>query len=427
MTFSKTLSALLVFAASCVVITASASAQTIFVNDAKIVTNSSVGTLETGDVLIQDGRIASIGETLTTPKGAQVIEGAGKWVTPGLFAGMAQVGLVEIGAEAGTNDSRAAKSKTSVSERASDSFNPNSPVIGITRAEGISHAAIVGSASHNIFGGTGIVADTAGTYDSIKQPSAFIYVQLGQRGASLAGGSRSAALSQLRAALDDALLYPSRYDGPQDGDALSRQDAAALASAARGGMPLVIGADRAVDLMNIMALKERYSRLDIIILGAAEGWMVADELAANRMKVMIDPLENLPGSFDRVGSRLDNAALLKEAGVEFAIMTRSAGFSHNVRLLPQQAGNAVANGLDWDSAFAAISSVPAGWFDVSAGRIVRGNKADIVVWDGDPLEVTSSPTFMMIEGAEQSLESRQSKLRDRYNPSTGETKPHKYR
>ena len=108
-------------------------------------------------------------------------------------------------------------------------------------------------------------------------------------------------------------------------------------------------------------------------------------------------------------------------------MTRSAGFSHNVRLLPQNAGNAVANGLDWDSAFAAITSVPAGWFDVSAGKIVQGNKADLVVWDGDPLELTSSPTFMMIDGVEQSLESRQTKLRDRYNPTTGETKPHKYR
>lgn len=364
---------------------------------------------------------------MTAPAGAEIIEAQGQWVTPGLFAPLAQVGLVEIGLEAATNDTRAAKAATSVSDRGVDSFNPHSPVIDITRVGGITHAAIAPSASHNIFGGLGFVANTSGDLDSVSDKIAFVFVQMGERGANLAGGSRSAAMSQLRAALDDAVGYPARYDGPTDGDTLPRRDAAALAPAARGQMPLVIAADRASDLLKIIDLKKDYGGLDIIIAGAAEGWMVADALEDNFIRVMIDPLENLPNSFDRVGSRLDNAKLLQDAGVEFAFVTRSAGLSHNIRVLNQHAGNAVSAGLDWDAAFRAISSTPAKWFNSRSGELTQGREATVVVWDGDPLEVTSRPTWMMIEGEAQSLESRQTKLRDRYNPTTGETKPHKYR
>lgn len=402
-------------------------AQTVFVNDGKVVTNTSMGTLETGDVLIVDGRISEIGAELTAPAGAEIIEAAGQWVTPGLFASMAQIGLVEIGLEAATNDTRAAKATTSVSDRGADSFNPASPVIGITRAGGITHAAIAPSASHNIFGGLGLVANTSGDLDSIDNKIAFVFVQLGERGARLAGGSRSASMSQLRAALDDAMAYPARYDGPLEGDALPRRDAAALAPAARGQMPIIIAADRASDLLKIIELKKNYGGLDIIIAGASEGWRVADALEENFIRVMIDPHENLPDSFDRVGARMDNAKILHDAGVEVAFTTRSAGISHNIRVLNQHAGNAVAAGLDWDSAFRAISSTPAKWFDSRSGELTEGRSATVVVWDGDPLEVTSRPTWMMIDGDTQSLESRQTKLRDRYNPTTGETKPYKYR
>ena len=424
MTMKHTLSLLLT---TCL-FAASAAAQTVIVTDAKVVTNASAGTVEQATVVITDGRVTQIGSEVTAPEGAQIIDGAGQWVTPGLFAPFAQVGLVEIGAESDTNDTRASKGHTSVSDLAADSFNPQSPVIGITRAEGITHAAIVASPSHNIFGGTGSIINMTGGFDSIIDDTAFVFVQLGERGASLAGGSRSAALAQLRAGLDDALRYSTRYaGGPDNGDTLSRRDASALTRAARGQMPIVIAADRAVDILKIIDLKQDYGGLDIIVLGAAEGWMVASQIAESYLKVMIDPHDNLPSSFDNVAARLDNAVLLKAAGAEIAFMSRTTDFSHNVRLLPQHAGNAVGNGLDWDTAFRAISVTPASWFDVNAGTIEIGAQANLVVWDGDPLEVTSSPEFIMIGGQVQSGESRQSQLRDRYNPTTGETKPHKYR
>ena len=401
-------------------------AQDMLIKDAKIVTNSAAGIIENGDVLIRGGKITRIGADIAAPAGVDTMDGTGKWVTPGLFAPFTRIGLVEISAEASTNDVSANDANTSVSNRAADSFNPKTPVIGNTRIEGITHILAAPGTGENIFGGIGIVANTSGEFDSIESEQAFIYISLGEGGASTAGGSRAASMNQLRAALDDAGAYPSRYNGPEDGDALSRRDAAALFRAARGQLPIIIGADRAVDLLNIIKLKKDYG-LDVIVAGAAEGWMVADALKAAGIKVMVDPHENLPASFDVVGARLDNIVILDEAGVDYAIMTRSADLTHNVRVLSQHAGNAVGTGLSWDKAFAAITSTPARWFGTKSGSLSEGAEASLVVWDGDPLEVTTGAVAVYINGEAQEMRSRQSALGDRYNPTKTETMPHKYR
>jgi len=424
--FSKTYAALLIATSGAITAAAPAAAQDVFIQDATIVTNTDAGRIETGNILVRGGKIVSMGNIGSAPSGLTVINASGKWVTPGLFAPFSRAGLVEISGEARTNDVSAEKAATSVSNLAADSFNPKSPVIGNTRLEGITHMASAPGTGKDIFGGIGFIANTSGEFDSIEAEQAFVYVSLGESGADTAGGSRSAAMNQLRAALDDAGAYPSRFGGPDDGDALSRRDAAALYKAARGQMPLLIGADRAVDLLNIIKLKKEY-KLDVIIVGAAEGWMVADELKAAGIRVMVDPQENLPGSFDSVGARRSNVILLDAAGVDYAIMTRSAGLTHNIRVLSQHAGNAVGAGLSWDKAFAAISSTPARWFGSSSGTITRGAAANLVVWDGDPLEVTSGAEHIFINGAPQDMSSRQTALRDRYNPTSEDTRPHKYR
>jgi len=401
-------------------------AQDILIKDAKVVTNGNAGVIEDGDILMRDGKIVEIGADLSAPAGTQIIDGTGNWVTPGLFAPFSHVGLVEIGAEARTNDISASDSNTSVSNRAADSFNPKSPVIGNTRIEGITHIVSAPGTGKNIFGGIGLIANTSGNFDSIESEQAFIYVSLGESGADTAGGSRAASMNQLRAALDDAGAYPARYSGPEDGDTLSRRDAAALFRAARGQLPILIRADRAVDMLNIIKLKKDYG-LDVIIIGAAEGWMIAEELKTAGIKVMVDPHNNLPGSFDMVGARLDNVILLDKAGVDYAIMTSSADLTHNVRVLSQHAGNAVGAGLSWDKAFAAISSTPARWFKTETGTLSEGTEASLVIWDGDPLEVTSGAIAVYIDGEAQEMRSRQSALSDRYNPTNTNTLPHKYR
>jgi len=269
MTHIKSITAALLLTAAAL----PAAAQDYFISDAKVVTNTDAGIVEAQDVIIRNGKITQIGSNLTPPAGAEAIEGEGRWVTPGIFAPYSRLGLMDIGGEDVTNDTSSGDSDTSVSELASDSYNPKSVFIANTRRLGITHAVISPSAAgDSIFGGTGAVVNLSGEYDSVEKPRAFIFVQLGESGTRRAGGSRAAALQQFRAALDDAGSYPSRYSGPEDGDALSRQDASALYKASRGQMPFLIAANRAVDMLNIIKLKQDYGNLDIIILGAAEAW-----------------------------------------------------------------------------------------------------------------------------------------------------------
>ena len=409
-------------------VASTAIAQDYFISDAKLVTNTSQGIVENADIIIRNGKVSQIDTDLVAPANAEMIKADGRWVTPGLIAPYSRLGLMDIGGEDVTNDTSSGDSKTSVSELASDSYNPKSVFIANTRRMGVTHAVISPSAAgDSIFGGTGAVVNLSGDYDSVEKPAAFVFVQLGENGTHRAGGSRAAALQQLRAALDDAGAYPGRFKGPKDGDALNRQDASALFKAARGQMPLMISANRGIDMLNIIKLKKDYRSLDIIILGAAEGWKIADELAAADIKVMVDPHNNLPTSFDTVEARLDNVVLLDEAGVDYVITNASALGIQRPATLAQHAGNAVGNGLDWDKAFAAITSTPAKWFGLEGGSVSQGEDATLVIWDGDPLEVTSAPADMLIAGERQSLESRQTALRDRYNPTSDDTRLHKYR
>jgi len=414
-----TIKKLILSSAMVIGFSSTANAQTVFIDDANVAPG------KTMDFILRDDIIKSAGPDLEIPANATKMQGENIWVTSGLFAPLTGLGLVEIGAESSTDDRRAKDAKTSVADMASDGFNPQSPIIDNTRVSGVTHAGVIGSPSQNIFAGTGFIANMSGNFDSVEKDGAFIYVQLGSRGGKLAGGSRPAAISQLKNALSDAKAFSVRYGGPDDGDALRRRDAAALLKAARGQMPLIMGANRASDLLRIIQLKNEFN-LDVIISGAAEAWMVADELKAANMRLIIDPLANLPGSFDTVGARIDNARLLSDAGVDFALMSFSEDTSHNVRILNQHAGNAVANGLSWDEAMASISSVPAEWFGVDIGSASSGSDT-FVVWDGDPLQVTSAPVMIVIDGEQQSLMSRQRELRDRYNPTREDTRAHKYR
>jgi len=393
---------------------AGANAQ-VFVDDGVLV--AADGSLTRGvDIVIgADGSIRS-GAELSAPAGAETVTGG--WVSPGLFAGFSSVGLVDISAEAPTNDSYTEDSRTSVANRAADAFNPKAVSIGNTRVEGITHVASVAGGSPNIFGGTGLIAHTSGEFGSVVDEDAFVFVRMGERGQGSAGGSRSAAMADLRDALQDAERVTENSDA-DFGDVLTRRDALALKRVLQRQMPLVITTNRAADLLRLIELKRDYRSIDMIVVGAAEAWQVADELADAGIKVMIDPHDNLPSSFESLGARLDNANILDEAGVEYAFTTATADTSHNVRVLAQHAGNAVGNGLDWSKAFAAVSATPRSWFNIPTDTTV--------VWNGDPLELTSAPVAMFIDGQAQSLESRQTALRDRYNPLRNDTRPHKYR
>ena len=407
----------LLLAAAALSISAPTFAQTYFLDDATVLAEN--GTQSNTDMIVVDGTIQGRGARLTAPDGAKTISGG--WVTPGLFAPMSSLGLTDIGSSGPGNDVGSETSKTNVSEYAADSFNPRSVHIANVRQSGITHALIAPrSGGNSIFAGTGAIVSLTGGFDSVLNPEAFVMVDMGETGTVRAGGSRAAAMTQLRAAIEDSEAFFKRYAAqPDGGDILSRQDANAFSKAVSGNIPLLIRVNRAADIMRIIDLNSRYRSLDIIIVGGAEAWEVADGISKANIRVILDPLQNLPSTFESVGSRLDNVAFLENAGVDYAISNLTALGVTKPATLAQHAGAAVVEGLRWDQAFSAISSTPASWFGV--------DESSIVVWDGDPLEVTSAPIAMSIAGEEQAMTSRQKALRDRYNPTNAGDLPHKYR
>ncbi|WP_420432677.1 amidohydrolase family protein [Hyphobacterium sp.] len=402
-------------------------AQDLAVINGRVITNTAQGQIESGGVLIRDGLIVEVGANISVPDGATTIDAEGGWITPGIFAAYSQLGLIEVALEDSSNDAAAAESDFSAALDVADSYNPNGSYLATTRLEGITRFAVFPSTGQNLFAGQGALGHTGGGMDSLFATQSFVFADLSQSGAAAAGGSRAAAWAFLEAAFGDARAYPGRFAG-SDGDALNRYDAAALVDVVRGRMPLILEIDRASDIRRAIRFAAENAPVQIVIYGAAEAWMVADELAAARIPVLMDPIGNLPVSFDALGTTLESAARLNYAGVTVAYTTQTADGYFNARLLPQHAGNAVTNGVPWDAAFRAITLTPAEIYGVGDqyGALTAGFAADVVVWDGDPLEVMSAPTHVIVDGQLTDLESRQTRLRDRY-ADIEDTMPFGYR
>ncbi len=390
-----------------------AMAQTVVVRGETVWTGTSQGTLNNGIVVIENGRITAVGPS-GTPVPAGATEVRAKWVTPGLISAYSRTGLSEVSGESSANDTAAGSAPFSVALDAADGFNPEATPIDVTRIEGFTRIAVAPAPRKTLFGGQGLLADTTGEPDSIFRKKAFVFVALGEAGASIAGGSRPAAWAQMRGAFDDVRFFAARYMTHNEGSVLPRLDAQALMPAVKGDQLMMIAAHRASDLGAIMDFKEQNPALRIVILGADEGWTVAPRLASLNIPVIVDAFSNLPASFSQLAATAENAARLAEAGVVVAIAHIDSD-THQARLSAQVAGNAVANGLPFDTAMRALTVAPAQIFGMEGlGVLAPGARADVVAWDGDPLEVTSAPTAVFIDGAPQSLESRQTRLRDRY-------------
>jgi imidazolonepropionase-like amidohydrolase len=413
--------------ASALLLAAPAFAQTTAITGGKVVTNTSQGIIENGTVLIRDGRIVSVG-TGAPPANAKVVDARGKWVTPGLFAAYSQVGMAELDSEDDTNDTAAGASDLQISLHAADGFNPASTAIPVNRIEGVTRLALVANARRGLFGGYGSLADTSGAFGSVERKDAFLLAEFGEAGADLGGGSRPAAWAHLLAAIDDAKAYPGRYSGEREGgDVLVRREAQALVPVVKGQVPLMIQAHRASDILQVITLKQREPKMKLIILGAAEGWRVADQIAAAKIPVIINPVTNLPDRFEILAATMSNAARLNAAGVNISIADPGEA-SHNSRWIPQLAGNAVANGLPWQAGFDAITKNPALLYGrTDLGVLQAGATADVVIWDGDPLELMASPDAVYIAGNSMPMTSRQTELRDRYMNAGTDGLPPAYR
>jgi imidazolonepropionase-like amidohydrolase len=391
--------------------------ETVAILGATVHTMGPAGTLRGATVILAGGRIQAVGAGIPIPAGARRIDAAGKIVTPGLLDSLTSLGLVEVNAVEDTEDATNEDPQVSAAFDVALGINSRSMLIPINRVEGITRAISAPGTGKSLFLGQGAVIQLDGGPHTVVRRSVAQFVALGEAGARLAGGTRGAAAIRLREALRDALDYDANraaYDRAERRPySLSRLDLEALLPVARGEQPLVAVVNRASDIEQILELA-RQLKLRLILAGAAEGWEVAGEIAAAHVPVLINPLTDLPQSFEELGATLENAARLVRAGVTVAFLT---GDSHNSRNLRQGAGNAVAHGLPWESALAAMTVNPARIWGLDAyGTLEPGKDADLVIWSGDPLEVTTAAERVFIRGQEMPQDSRQIRLRDRYQP-----------
>ena len=416
-----------------------ASAQTVAIVGGHIYSMGPAGEIATGTVLIRDGKIVAVGAEVKVPAGAQVIDAHGAVVTPGLIAADAGLAATEVGEDTdagelgdntagpgdGTRDLATRSPTFTAAFDVQYALNPASTMLPLARLAGITRAVVTPEyggggregAREALFAGQAAIIQLGQSGKLLVRPGAAMVLDLGESGADHAGGSRNAAVLALKEIVSDVRRYAANkaaYDRNQTrAFAVSKADLEALIPVVEGRMPVLVGVQRASDIRLALDLA-RELHLKIIIDGADEGWMVAADLAAAHVPVIIDPTDDRPESFERLAANSENAARLQVAGVS-VIFTATEG-NYRLRELRYMAGDAVAYGLPWQAALAAITINPARAFGFAdrAGSLEPGKDADVVVWSGDPFEPMSQPVAVLIKGETQTLTSRSLQLRDRY-------------
>jgi imidazolonepropionase-like amidohydrolase len=398
-------------AAALLLVGSSAYAQNVAIVNAKAWTLTADTPIDNATIVITDGKISSVNATTPAPAGMRVIDAGGKIVTPGLMHPATRLGLIEVSSASETVDHGAKAGAPGAGFDVQYAINPNSVLIDLARADGVTRALSYPSSSNTPpFAGSASLLHLFEGGDVVEQPRVGVFATISNRSANSTVGSRSAQWQLLRAALDTA-----KAASPTD---KRTADSIALESIVQGKAPLAISTNRESDLRQAIRLAHDYG-IRVVVIGGAEGWRVADQLAAAKIAVIVEPLANLPASFDELGTRLDNAALLRKAGVTIA-MSQDGVQSYNAGLsIREGAGLAVANGLSYVDGLRSIITAPAEIWGVADrfGTLASGKDADVVIWDGDPLEPSSAPTTVLIQGREVSLTTRQTELRDRYMPA----------
>ncbi len=399
------------------------SAQDLAITNATLAKGDGSAPIEGATVLVQGGKVVAAGVGIAVPAGITAIDGSGKWVTPGLFAPFTDLGLWDVEAVGDSNDTEADASPFNASLDVVPALNPANEHIAVSREGGVTRASVTPAPGKSIFAGQGALIDLGSDAKIVDVPRAFQLVVLGESGARLAGGSRVAASVVLHNALREAKALASASAGAaRASDAmLTHADAAALVPVVKGEQPLYVKAERASDIRAVLALKSEFPALKLVLVGATEGWLVAREIAAAGVPVITMPLRDLPEQFEALGSTQSNMGRMVQAGVKVAIGMFSG--DNQPRWATEQAGNLVAltkipgaTGLTWAQAFAAITSIPAEISGVGGkeGVLAPGAVGDVVLWDGDPLELSSAPVSVWIDGVKQPFDSHQARLRERY-------------
>ena len=424
------------------VVAAPASAETVAITHARILTAGPAGEIADGTVVIHDGKIAAVGASAAVPAAARVIDAKGATVAPGFFATNSSLGSVEVNSLG--NDLSVDNPQIGAAFDIQYTLNPESILLPVARLGGLTSAVVmpkpgrgrrgaddegdeaatytagVGGAdnpSHALFAGQAVVIHLDKGEDILTRAKVGMVAPFGQAGAGLAGGARGAQIVAFKAALQDVRDYmknKAAYDRAGYRDlGLSKADLEALIPVVQGKMPIIADVHRASDIRAVLKLA-REEGVKVILDGAEEGWLVAPEIAKAGVPVLLNPLNDRPESYEMLASTMDNAARLQAAGVTVAL--ESEGGDYRARETRYDAGNAVAHGMPYAAALAAVTLNPARIFGVAdrTGSIEPGKDADLVIWTGDPFEPLSQPTAVFIHGAQQPMTSRQLELRDRY-------------
>lgn len=392
-------------------LTTAASAQDLLVRGATVATASARGNVEDADVLVQGGIIRAVGRGLSAPAGVPVVEAKGRMLTPALFGGITEIGIEEVSGESSTVDSALKIGEQPLRPEfdVTLAYNPASVLIPVARLDGIGFTALGAATGGGFVAGQGGVVRFDGSADPIGPRALFL--RLGAAASELTGQSRAAQWMLLQQMVDEARGQVAA-DSPHA--LLTPAGRRTLARYLSGQGRIVVEVDRAADIRQLLRWAAR-EKVKIAVAGGAEAWQLAPELAAAKAPVFVDALGNLPTTFDQIGATLENAARLRRAGVPVAFAQRDDA-SHNARKMRQLAGNAVANGLPWADGLAGLTRVPAEVLGVAdqIGSIEPGKRADLVLWEGDPLDVAHYAEQVWLGGRAMPMRSRQTELRDRY-------------
>ncbi|QBQ49697.1 amidohydrolase family protein [Brevundimonas naejangsanensis] len=428
---------LLAGAVAALALTGPALAQDIAITGGQVLTGTSV--IENGTVVIRNGKVVSVG-TGAAPAGLRVIDARGKVVTPGFVAVDSGLGGTEVGSVRGSNDLANRANTLTAAFDLSYGLDPWSFTLPVARLGGVTRAVVTpqhggsgGGHSHDdsdfagagaggfqtpgLFAGQAAVIKLGGA-DILVKPRVAMVAPFGEAGKAVAGGARGAEFVLFKETLAEVRTYARNKAAYERADmralSLSRADMEALIPVAEGRMPLIVTVNRASDIQQVLRLA-REEGIKIILDGAVEGWLVADEIAAAKVPVILHPTTNLPSNFEMRAARMQNAAALNAAGVVIALKGNE-GSAHRARDIRYNAGNAVSHGLPFAAAIQAITVNPARifGFDGQFGELKAGAAGDVVVWSGDPLEPLSQPSAVLIDGVEQPLQARNLLLRDRY-------------
>ena len=389
------------------------------------------GVIENGVVVMQNGKITAVGGAGTAiPAGAQVVDVTGMTVYPGLIDAETHLGLTEIGAEQMTNDLVETSDEIMPHMHVYDAFHAETELIPVTRLNGITNAVVAPAQGDSLPGQDSFIQLAGRNRDEmiLDRDIALPMNVSGQqrRRGGAPGGiggrfpeTRMGVVAQLRQTFLDAQEYASHANAPagSPGGGRSKRDLKmeALLPYLQGKKPVVLSAHLADEVMTAVELAREFN-LHIILDHVDEAENIVDQIAAYHVPVIVGPITTFPGDEERYDAVYKIPAELAKRGVKIAFATYSD--DHNARNLPYWAGYAVAFGLPPEEALKAVTINPAEMFGVAdqLGSLDVGKTANVVVANGDPLDVRTDVKHVFIQGREIPLESKQTRLRDQYMP-----------